>query len=367
MSTQHYYPGPGPAWEAIDPHQAGMDGEAIGRAVRFHQDNDSASVPYGVDVVTSIVSGRAAEPFNELIGPVNQRLACNGLILRGGRIVAEWGPTTRRDLTFSVTKSYLSTTAGLALDRGLIRSVHDRVADYVQDGGFDSEHNAKITWHMLLNQTSEWEGTLWGKPDWCDRPEGPGMPHERQLAEPGTRWKYNDVRVNRLALALLRVWRRPLPQVLREHVMEHIGASTTWEWQGYDNSWVTVDGQQMQSVSGGAHWGGGMMICSRDHARFGYLCLRRGRWGERQVLSEEWIRLASTPTPLNPEYGYMNWFLNTGRVMLPAAPESSFMHVGQGRNIIFVDPEHDVVVVARWLRDEAVPEFVRLVLGAVRE
>ncbi|HWP02935.1 MAG TPA: hypothetical protein VNL96_05735 [Gemmatimonadaceae bacterium] len=45
----------------------------------------------------------------------------------------------------------------------------------------------------------------------------------------------------------LQVWRRPLPQVLREYVMDPIGASNTWRWDGYENSWVNVDGQMVQS------------------------------------------------------------------------------------------------------------------------
>ncbi len=366
MPSSAYFPKSGRAWETRTPAQTGMDEEAIRKAIAFHGRNDSTAVPYGVDIATAIVAGRSGEPYNELIGPVKQRGPVNGLIIRHGYIVAEWGDTNRADMTFSCAKSYLSTTAGLAFDRGLIASLDDRVADYVQDGGFDSPHNAKITWHMLLNQTSAWEGTLWGKPDWCDRPEGPGQPWERPLVEPGTRYKYNDVRVNRLALSLLRIWRRPLPEVLRDNVMEKIGASPTWEWHGYDNSWVTIDGVRVQSVSGGGHWGGGLIINSRDHARFGYLCLRRGAWAREQVLSEEWVRRALTPTPSQPTYGYMNWFLNTKRELLPAAPESSFCHLGQGRNVIYVDFEHDLVVVARWIEAEALPEFIRLVLSAVK-
>ena len=128
-------------------------------------------------------------------------------------------------------------------------------------GEFDSEHNQKITWDHLLRQTSDWQGTLWGKPDWADRPEGEASTWmTRTRNEPGSVYKYNDVRVNLLAFAALQVWRRPLPQVLRELVMDPIGASNTWRWHGYENSWVNVDGVMVQSVSGGGHWGGGMFI-----------------------------------------------------------------------------------------------------------
>ena len=85
------------------------------------------------------------------------------------------------------------------------------------------------------------------------------------------------MRVNRLALSLLQVWRRPLPAVLNELVIEPMQSTSTWQWHGYDNSWVTINGQRVQSVSGGGHWGGGMWISARDLARLGYLSLRRGR------------------------------------------------------------------------------------------
>ncbi len=90
----------------------------------------------------------------------------------------------------------------------------------------------------------------------------------RKLYEPGEHYKYNDVRVNLLAYSLLHVWRKPLPVVLKEKIMDPIGASTTWRWYGYDNSFVNIDGIMMQSVSGGGHFGGGLFINTIDQARF---------------------------------------------------------------------------------------------------
>ena len=109
---------------------------------------------------------------------------------------------------------------------------------------FDTPHNRKITWKNLLQQASDWEGTLWGKPEWADRPsQQPATWWTRERVAPGTVYEYNDTRVNVLALAALNVWRRPLPDVLRELVMDPISASPTWRWYGYDNSWVVIDGQ----------------------------------------------------------------------------------------------------------------------------
>ena len=187
-------------------------------------------------------------------------------------IAAEWGDTARTDMTHSVTKTFLTTVVGLAWQRGLIRDLNDRTADYLptaeRERLFGSEHNAKITWEHLLRQTSDWSGTLWGVPDWADRPVGATAADwpNRPMHEPGTFFKYNDVRVNLLALVALHVWRRPLPEVLREEVMDPIGASNTWRWHGYENSWVTLDGRSVQSVSGGGHFGGGMFVNAWDMA-----------------------------------------------------------------------------------------------------
>lgn len=186
------------------------------------------------------------------------------------------------------------------------------------------------------------------------------------MHEPGTFFKYNDVRVNLLALAALHVWRRPLPEVLREEIMDPIGASGTWRWHGYENSWVTLDGQRLQSVSGGGHFGGGMFINAEDLARFGYLFLREGHWGDRQLVSKEWIALARTPGPANDRYGFANWYLNTGRKALPSTPESSVVFRGNGQNIVYVDWENDLVVVVRWIKnDAALDGFLGRVIGAL--
>ena len=129
-------------------------------------------------------------------------------------------------------------------------------------------------------------------------------------------------------------WIKPLPQVLKEDIMDPIGASNTWRWYGYKNSWIVLDGQIVQSVSGGGHWGGGMFINAYDMARFGLLTLRKGNWNGKQLISNQWIEQSLTPTKAQPTYGYMNFFLNTDKKYLPSAPASAFVHVGNGTNII---------------------------------
>ena len=238
---------------------------------------------------------------------------------------------------------------------------------------FDAPHNQNIKWDHLLRQTSDWQGTLWGKPDWADRPVGekPEDWPNRKLWEPGTHFKYNDVRVNVMALAALQVWRRSLPDVLREEVMEPIGASSTWRWYGYENSWVEIDGTKVQSVSGGGHWGGGMFINAFDMARFGYLFLRNGKWKDRQIVSEKWIQMARTPGTDNKEYGYANWYLNlprdNGTKPLSNAPEGAVRFVGNGSNIIYVDWQNEVVAVFRWIQnDRALDGVIAKIMASMK-
>jgi CubicO group peptidase (beta-lactamase class C family) len=364
--TSPYYPDRFD-WQQRRPEQVGMDAAKLDAAIKFAVANENpATKDLAVDLATTF--GR--EPFDTPIGPVKARGALNGVVLRHGYLVAEWGESTRVDMTFSVTKTFLSTVVGLTWQKGLIRDVNDRVRDYVPHTDlFDSPHNQPITWDHLLRQTSDWQGTLWGKPDWADRPEGqtPAEWPNRKLYDPGTHYKYNDVRVNVLALAALHVIRKPLPQVLREEVMDPIGASSTWRWHGYENSWIDLDGQRMQSVTGGGHWGGGMFISARDMARFGYLFLRNGKWKDRQLVSPKWIEMARTPGPANQTYGYMNWFLNTDRKPFPNAPASAVTFQGNGANIIYIDWENDLIVVVRWIQQRAFNDFIGQVLGATSD
>ena len=369
LPAAEYFP-PRGDWEHRRPDQLNLDSLKMQQAVDYVREYEN---PANRDQATlQRETFGAREPNFELLGPTQPRAAINGLVVHRGYVVAEWGDTARTDMTHSITKTFLTTVVGLAWQRGLIRHVNHRVAGYLptveREQLFGSEHNAPITWNHLLRQTSDWSGTLWGVPDWADRPVGatPADFPSRPMHEPGAYFKYNDVRVNLLALAALHVWRRPLPEVLREEIMDPIGASSTWRWHGYENSWVEIEGQRIQSVSGGGHFGGGIFINAHDLARFGYLFLREGRWGDRAIVSPEWIALARTPGPANDTYGFANWYLNTGRKPLPATPASSVTFRGAGTNSVYVDWEHDLVVVVRWIKnDEALNEFLGRVIAAL--
>ena len=361
-----YFPERNAIWQEKTPEQLNVNTASIADAVAFAKANEYSE---STDLRIAILKGFAREPFHEILGPTKKRGGPAGIILKNGYIIAQWGDIKRVDMTFSVTKSFLSTVAGLAYDNGLITSTEDKVANYIWDGTFDGVHNNKITWTHLLQQNSDWSGELWGGKDWADRPPRDGGIDDwkhRELREPGTVMEYNDVRVNILAYSLTHTWRQPVPQVLKERIMDPIGASTTWRWFGYDNAWTVIDGLKMKSVTGGGHSGAGMFISAEDMARFGLLFLNNGKWKEQQLISKSWIEKAITPSVPNANYGYMWWLNKKGSRHWEGLSENIYYAAGFGGNFIVIDKEKNLVVVTRWLEPSKIGEFMTKVEKSVR-
>ncbi len=354
-----YFPEPG-SWE--ERPYSGFDEQLLDEALSFAAENEYSGAR---DLRIAILEGFAAEPYHEIKGPVKERGGPAGLIIKDGYIAAQWGDLSRVDMTFSVTKSYLSTVAAMAWQDGKIE-LDKPVADYVWDGKFSDPHNSLITWDHLLTQSSDWSGELFGMYDWADRPPREGTVDDwknRELNQPGTVFEYNDVRVNLLAYSLLQVLHEPLPHVLRNKIMNPIGASSTWRWYGYDHAWVTMDGFRVQSVTGGGHSGGGMFVNTLDQARFGLLFARNGTWNGRQLVSPEWIQRAITPSGALERYGYM-WWLH-GDADDPV-PDGLYSARGFGGNFIVVDSANDLVIVTRWLEPNTLNDFLDKVYQALK-
>src|SRR4030095_10297916 len=113
--TPVYYPPPGDAWQHASPETVGMDSSLLDQAVSYAKTQASTIPP---DFSTQV------ETFGRVLGPLpKQRGETNGIIIRHGYIVAEWGDTERVDPTYSVAKSFLSTLAGLAGGGGTMKEV----------------------------------------------------------------------------------------------------------------------------------------------------------------------------------------------------------------------------------------------------
>jgi len=359
LAQDLYYPDAGD-WEVQS--NRGFDGNKLEEAVTFALNNEYSG---SRDLRIAILEGFASEPFHDIAGPVKERGGPAGLIIRDGYIVARWGDPERVDMTFSVTKSYLSTVAGLAWQEGLIE-LDKPVSSYVWDGTFEGAHNGKISWDHLLTQSSDWSGELFGMYDWADRPPREGTIDDwklRDLKEPGTVFEYNDVRVNVLAYSLLQVMRKPLPAILRSEIMDPVDASSTWRWFGYDDAWTSIDGYRVKSVTGGGHSGGGVFINSYDQARFGLLFARNGLWKGQQLIDNAWIERAIHPSKALERYGYMWWLHGEGSGNVP---DNLFSARGFGGNFVVVDQANDMVIVTRWLEPSQLDDFLELVYAAFK-
>lgn len=360
-----YFPERNANWEEKSASSFDIDITQLKETIDFAETNEYSG---SRDLRIAILKAFAREPFHQILGPTKKRGGPAGLILKDGYIIAKWGDIKRVDMTFSVTKSFLSTMAGLAVDKGLIKNETDKAKDYIWDGTFDGRHNSKITFQHLLQQNSDWSGELWGGKDWADRPPRKGDLDDwknREYKEPGTFMEYNDVRVNVLAYALLHVWRKPLPQVLKDEVMDKIDASTTWRWFGYDNAWTIIDGLKMKSVTGGGHSGAGLFISAEDMARFGLLFLNDGKWRNKQVISKNWIKNATKPSIPNVNYGYMWWLNKKGSRHWEDVSEDVYYAAGFGGNFIVIDKKHNIVVVTRWLEPSKIGEFMLTLTKAI--
>jgi CubicO group peptidase (beta-lactamase class C family) len=282
----------------------------------------------------------------DVIGPLLSASGGSGVVLFDGREVARWGDPTIPEMAFSATKSVASVVAGVAFDTGLLVP-DERVHDVLELPEFATGNARAITWTHLLQQTSQWDGTLWTKPTSADVQsfrEGT----EVHGTPPGAGWAYNDVRMNLLTYALTALFQQSLDKVLREVVLTPLGASESWSWHGYRNSYLDCAGVSVPVVSGGAHWGGGLFISAADLALVGQLYLDGGRAHGQQLISAEWIIRSWTPCAVKPEYGYL-WWLNDNRVPWPTAPATGRSARGNGgRHLLWIDPARDLVLCARW-------------------
>jgi CubicO group peptidase (beta-lactamase class C family) len=129
----YYFPERNANWQERPPSAFNLDENKLNEAVNFAKSNEYSG---SRDLRIAILKGFAHEPFHEILGPTKKRGGPAGIILKNGYIVQQWGDIKRVDMTFSVTKSFLSTVAGLAVDNHLIQSTDDKVSSYIWDGTF---------------------------------------------------------------------------------------------------------------------------------------------------------------------------------------------------------------------------------------
>jgi CubicO group peptidase (beta-lactamase class C family) len=261
------------------------------------------------------------------------RVSLNGFVLvRHDRIVAEayvypYGATTRHAM-YSVSKSFTSSLVGIAIDRGFISGVDERIADIFANVTTQplAERMSRMTLRNLLTMASghatDTTARITATTDW--ERAFMELPVEE---EPGSRFVYNSGGSYMLAAAVQRRVGTSAANFAQQNLFGPLGI--------VDYTWDT-------SPQGIVCGGWGLSLRPRDMARFGLMYLHGGRWEGRQVVPAWWVDAASRRQMNNGTagfwgsgYGYQFWINDFG----------GYRADGAFAQYIFVLPEHDLVVV----------------------
>ena len=267
------------------------------------------------------------------------------VVLQGGKLrIERYGLDFDKDgrwTSFSVAKSFTSTLVGAALRDGFIKSMDDKVSDYIPDMKGSAYDDVSV--RQLLTMTS---GVRWNE-DYGDpksdvaqfnnhKPEAGVdalVSYMRKLpreAPAGTRWHYSTGETNLVGILVNQATKKPLADYLYEKVWNPAGMEQQATW--------------LLSKTGNEISGCCLQAATRDFARFGQFILDGAKAGGQSIVPDGWLAeatsgQASTGQP-GRAYGYQWWTYDTGAF----AARGIF---GQG---IFIDPKRQLVIAsnANW-------------------
>jgi CubicO group peptidase (beta-lactamase class C family) len=239
----------------------------------------------------------------------------------------------------SVSKSVASLAVGIAIDRGLIRSINEPIFSFFPElSDLRSPEKDRIQLlHVLTmsmglgwveatpsNEGNNDEGRMHMASDPCRYVLGLPV-----TAPAGQEFFYNTGALTLMSAIVRKATGRPLDEFARETLFEPLGI-TRVEWNRY---------------KGDSDAGGGLRLRPRDMAKIGQLVLAGGRWNRRQIVSREWIETSTAPklkATDNQSYGYLWWL---GRSLLNGREVRWVGALGRGGQSIRIVPELDLVVV----------------------
>jgi CubicO group peptidase (beta-lactamase class C family) len=282
------------------------------------------------------------------------------VIIRHGYLVREIATfnvlsTSTFDL-WSGTKSFAATAWGLllsgrvpCLSRGAPTvSLESPIYQFIPEGyPLTDSRKERITVGQVLSMTSGFKGEnagMYGAPTAIDAgpyefalgraPNRLGLWADTLAADPGTRWEYSDPSYCHLSLAFAHATGREIADVLEQHVFKPIGIEhASWDVQG---------GSGFLGPHTNPHTG--LHLSARELARFGYLALHGGRWGEEDVLPADWQAKVRQPSQeFNPAYGY-GWWTNARETYAQGLPTDLFALAGFAGNRCYIVPSLDLVV-----------------------
>jgi CubicO group peptidase (beta-lactamase class C family) len=275
------------------------------------------------------------------------------LVARKGKVVGEWNwggvePETPREV-FSVTKSITSTLVGMAQADGDL-DVDERAKRYIEE--WRGTKSASVT---ILDILSNVSGRFWDiGTDYGDLPQAEDRTQFAidldQLYPPGTVWTYNNAAIQTLDRVVSTATGEETRAFAAERLFGPLGMTHT---------------QMTADPAGNTNAFFGTQTTCEDLARFGYLFLRHGRWGDDQVVPRSWVKAAvGRPSQdHNAAYGLLWWLNRKGPIIgpldtdapgqptppvgqtMPGLPANAFTAQGLGGQVVLVDPRSETVVV----------------------
>ncbi|MBN2049967.1 MAG: serine hydrolase [Spirochaetales bacterium] len=249
----------------------------------------------------------------------------------------------------SVTKSFLSALIGLALSKGYIQRVDQKVLSFFPEyePAPGDIQKRLITLRHLLTMTAP---MAWKKSDTTGHEPLDRLRRQRnwvqfilellgQNGRPGA-FQYSTAGAHLLSAVLTRSAGMCARQFANEHLFKPLGIREIPDYpeQGFlpdDVFGDTLKGW-VHDPQGNTAGGWGLTISVRDMARFGLLYVSRGIWEGGQIIPAEWIDESWAENP--HDYGYLWWLKKEGDIFVYAA-------LGAGGNAIYCIPEKDLVVV----------------------
>jgi CubicO group peptidase (beta-lactamase class C family) len=281
------------------------------------------------------------------------------MIVENGEVVAQWGDVERRYKCHSIRKSLLSALIGLHVETGAIdlgRTLADLGIDD-REGLSPREKAAKIL-DLLMARSGVYHPTGY------ETEYMKNLKPARHSQGPGTWWCYNNWDFNALGTIFEQLTGRGIFEEFRDRIAAPLGMEDfRYDETRQDGEYVRFD----TSI----HPAYPFRMSARDLARFGFLFLRGGRWRDRQVIPERWVRMSVrsySPAGERGGYGYM-WWVAECDIHFPqvSVPPGTYSARGAGGHYVVVVPSRDLVVVHRVDTDVPGRKVEGLAFGALME
>lgn len=302
------------------------------------------------------------------------------VIIRKGHIVGEAYlgrfKIDSKHVSHSMAKSFTSALVGIAMDKGLIRDIDQKICPYYKawwDCQDKNDLRSRITIRHAMTLTT---GLDWQE-DWSRWDPGANdalkmgqsgryikyMADRKGLHEPGQRFYYSTGDPMLLSRVIQEATGMAALDFARQHLFKPLNI-TDIDWEKDRDGYTATA------------WG--LHATVRDYAKFGYLFLHKGRWGDRQVVSAQWVEKSTQTDPTVrtwDAYGYL-WHVNLPKrlainrssVSTDAIPADGYMAEGVLGQNIFIIPSRDLVIVRVANQTKGrmdVVKFLMMVLNAI--